>query len=544
LLDRLRGDASRWTVGLQLFFEGSSALSRFFGLSLLREYMSCGVPPIAARQTIRETMMTWLLSNASELGNVKPYVFNNIVTVVTLAVKHDFPELWPAAFSDILSFGQRGTVELDLANRILSELDVEVVMFNAARGKEEVTHNTIIKDAIRSGPIAGNIVQFLCTSAIQVRPVNAALSARCLKTLSEMIGWIDNGLIVNNTTLPIIYQALADRELTEAALTCLLEIVKKGMDPFAKIQLIAFINIIPMLSTVKIVCTRHSAPSLVTAASAPHNHLGSGGSPSKGYLNLRRRSNSAGDGDDDDDDEEDTTDADINKELAAVLDVLLLELLGCWIKYEDLLASPASTTGIPAAEREAGAVTSQLMHAALPLALQVFSLGDYEASELLVPSLNKFVYLLKQQQSRVATTKHLSELEKDKYFMALTYLSPLLTAVIQQMQYPQDFQFDGDSEDDVAEMEVGYYISYSYAVTCRYVDVVYRYISQFAVFATGSSGALSALAPRGVCCTPPAAVTSSSLLNIGNISAMYRIASVEYSLPFHHDKWFITGAII
>jgi hypothetical protein len=457
MLDRLRGDASRWTVGLQLFFEGSSALSRFFGLSLLREYMSCGVPPVAARQTIRETMMTWLLGNASELRNVKPYVFNNIVTVVTLAVKHDFPELWPNAFSDILSFGQRGTVELDLANRILSELDVEVVMFNAARGKEEVTHNTIIKDAIRSGPIAGNIVQFLCTSAVQVRPMNAALSARCLKTLSEMIGWIDNGLIVNNTTLPIIYQALADRDLTEAALTCLLEIVKKGMDPYAKIQLIAFINIIPMLSTVKIVCTRQNAPPVVAAPASSMAQLGSGGSPSKGYMNLRRRSNSAGDGDDDDDDDEDTTDADINKELAAVLDVLLLELLGCWIKYEDLLASsPASAAGISAAEREAGSVTSQLLHAALPLALQVFSLGDYEASELLVPSLNKFVYLLKQQQSRVATTKQLAESEKDKYFMAVTYLSPLLTAVVQQMQYPLDFQFDGDSEDDVAEMEVGY----------------------------------------------------------------------------------------
>ncbi|CAM9206016.1 unnamed protein product, partial [Ectocarpus fasciculatus] len=243
-----------WSIGLQLFFDGSTPLSKFFGLSLIREYMSSngGIPPVVERQKIREAMMSWLLSTSSNLTGVESYVMNNIVTIVTLAIKHDFPELWPNAFSDILAFGQKGINELDIVIRVLSELEVEVVMFNDTRGKQEIAHNTIVKDAIRAGPIASNIVQFLCQSAVSVRPMKAALSSRCLVALSEMIGWIDNGLIVNNTTLPIIYQTLGDQEVAEAGLTCLLELVKKGMDPHLKIQLVASINLLPMLATVKV----------------------------------------------------------------------------------------------------------------------------------------------------------------------------------------------------------------------------------------------------------------------------------------------------
>ena len=72
-----------------------------------------------------------------------------------------------------------------------------------------------------------------------------------------------------------------------------------------------------------------------------------------------------------------------------------------------------------------------------------------------VPANNskEFVALLKSQQTKNDIVRKNADAEKG-YFVAARYLTQLLTAVCMQMQYPQDFQFDGDSEDEVAEMEV------------------------------------------------------------------------------------------
>ena len=51
----------------------------------------------------------------------------------------------------------RGAITgLDLAVRILGDLEVEVVMFSEGRTKDEIAHNTLIKDYMRRpGPAAG-----------------------------------------------------------------------------------------------------------------------------------------------------------------------------------------------------------------------------------------------------------------------------------------------------------------------------------------------------------------------------------------------------
>jgi hypothetical protein len=456
LLNQLRGDPIRWSIGLSLFFEGSTPLSKFFGLSLIREYMSSngGIPPVVERQQIREAMMSWLQANAGNQTGVESYVVNNIVTIVTLAIKHDFPELWPNAFSDVLAFGQKGINELDITIRVLTELEVEVVMFNEARSKAEIAHNIIVKDAIRAGPIAGNIVHFLCQSAQTVRPIKAALSSKCLVALSEMIGWIDNGLIVNHTTLPVIYQSLVDQDIAEAGLTCLLELVKKGMDPYLKIQMVASINLLPMLATVKIVDPASRATTPVLGTSQAQGGL----AQPRRARGLSLVSSTDGDGDDGDSADADSLEDDITRELAAVLDVLLLELIGCWAKYEEYIIS-SLTSATSAAEQQliqSGPVLSDLLNATLPLVMQVFSLGDFYASETVVPSLNKFIGLLKHQQSKSEAINKLFEggLSRDKYFIGTDYLSRLLSAVFRQMQYPVHFQFEGDGDEEIAELEV------------------------------------------------------------------------------------------
>jgi Exportin 1-like protein len=65
-------------------------------------------------------------------------------------IKLLFPESWPLAFSDLLAVGRESTAGLDLVVRVICDLEVEVVMFSEGRGKQEVIHNVLIKDAMRA----------------------------------------------------------------------------------------------------------------------------------------------------------------------------------------------------------------------------------------------------------------------------------------------------------------------------------------------------------------------------------------------------------
>ncbi len=104
---------------------------------------------------------------------------------------------------------------------------------------------------------------------------------------------------------------------------------------------------------------------------------------------------------------------------------------------------------------ESGPLTAELLNATVPLVMRVFSLGDFVASTSVVESLNKFINLLKQQHSRIDIVQKIYETQSPgKYFLAAKFLPEMLDAIFRQMQYSPDFMFDGDADEEIAEMEV------------------------------------------------------------------------------------------
>lgn len=227
-LDKLRSSPERWSLGLTLFFESQSQTAQFFGLSLLRGYLS-SVDSFSFpdhRFNIREGMMTWLNTSFLENGQteIPSYIINNVVSVVTLCLKQDYPEHWPSAFQDILRLTSQspsanlppGRVlrAIDLITRILAELDMEVIVFNDQRTKQEVQHNVIIKDTMRATGVVQNLVDFLCHSAVNCTAAagqdSISVAENCLACLAPLIGWIDITLVVQNA-LPTIFSAIQDQ---------------------------------------------------------------------------------------------------------------------------------------------------------------------------------------------------------------------------------------------------------------------------------------------------------------------------------------------
>ena len=444
LIDQLRAAPDRWSVGLKLFFEGHSELCRFFGLSLVRDFLLSAFRPSSPSaslaefspvySSIREAVWAWTTSNLIQNVPIPVFILNNLVTVLTLLIKLQFPECWSTAFSDILEVGRGCTAGLDLAVRVICDLEVEVVMFNEGRGKGEVARNVLIKDAMRANEnsITKNMVEFLCQSAASIRISNVELSERCLRCLADMIGWIDISLVACESTLSCIYLALRDSELCSASLACLLEVVKKGMEPVQKIQMLHAIGLAQVLTLVP----------------------------------IRQRGETVND------DDEGAEDA-----LGPVLDVYLLELIGCWAKYEDVAFNSSSTLSTRSAVGESGndststfsesqqlkemaTVIAALLHSLLPIVLQILSHDDKEglAASTVVPCLGRLIALFKQQlsYSQQMEANRPKDGSNSCFFSASDYLHPLLLAIYQQMQFDEDFRYDPSDDDDAAIIEVSY----------------------------------------------------------------------------------------
>ena len=171
-LNELRLSPNRWSIGLDLFFKTDSAVSRFFGLSLVRDYLLGNRSEIPAehRVQIRQLILSWLLTACQQNTSIPSYIENNIATVLTRALKLDFPLEWPSAFKDILAISGMGSLlGFTVALRVITELDAEVIMFDERRSGEEISHNSLIKDTMRQQNIVKDIVEFLCQSITLLR---------------------------------------------------------------------------------------------------------------------------------------------------------------------------------------------------------------------------------------------------------------------------------------------------------------------------------------------------------------------------------------
>lgn len=543
-LDSLRFSSNRWEIGLKLFFEGTNESSQFFGLSLVREYLT-DVSSISedVRRTIRENVMQWVSQSMSlkqqemespdnnpgnddsynyTIGNLPHFLLNNMVSVITLCIKLDYPELWPTAFDEILFYAKQHIAGLDLAVRIFEDVDLEVVMYEDSRSKSEMQHNTLIKDTMRQNETTKEISLLLCSSSVFLRSnieslgdsikgsdgqergnlvTNAELgfasvsqvnnlATRCLRVMSSFISWIDINIVVQDT-LATIFQALQDKHLRANALLCIYSLVKKGMDPMVKVKLLESVDILSVLQGVD-------------------------------WFSKKKDTDDDDEGDDDDDDE-DSTDYDeeedsVLSKLTMTLDMILLELIGCWAMYEDLLvyqfgdqqgvaensggrvkskgkaSGGVVGSGIDVSNMsqeaigELGAIaptTATFLRSIVPMIIQVFEFeNDDEVTSCALPSLNRLIQMMKYQKVHEAAlitgvlqtgwNLNSSQIETinsgavnvnidsytDKadeaptYFCVTEFLGGLLGAIYTQIQYTEDFGFDPSDDEDAAVMEV------------------------------------------------------------------------------------------
>lgn len=74
---------------------------------------------------------------------------------------------------------------------------------------------------------------------------------------SLYLAWIDISLIANERFMSLIYNILLSNPIRDSAAVCLTDIVKKGMKPLDKLQLIGFLGMVDVLKQVELPVSDH-----------------------------------------------------------------------------------------------------------------------------------------------------------------------------------------------------------------------------------------------------------------------------------------------
>ncbi|GJJ75579.1 exportin-T [Entomortierella parvispora] len=184
------------------------------------------------------------------------YLKNKFAHAVALLFRQTYLKSWTTFFSEMLaliaplpqSSGKSNMKMVDLFLRILMSIDEEVVNTLTSRtsSKEENTLNINIKDRMREQdvPRLANAWYELLT---EYKERSLDFAEMLLRIVGVYVAWIDISLIVNERFVSVIYGFLVSTSIRNAAADCLTDIVKKGMKPLDKLQLISILGIVDVL---------------------------------------------------------------------------------------------------------------------------------------------------------------------------------------------------------------------------------------------------------------------------------------------------------
>lgn len=220
----------------------------------MQEAVTKGVEDAVALQT-RVQLLAWLHENVAFVESKAPYLKTKLAVVVTLLIKRDYPDRWPAAFSELMALLPKGASMVEMYFRILLAINEEIVEFDPQRSAAEANANMRIKDAMRESSVMAETFDAIYNVLVNcdVSAVMGQLSYSALETLKRYISWVDIALVVNDRILPLLFKMLRESETLRCpAANCLFEIIDKGMTPHKKLALLQQTQVLELLASLPI----------------------------------------------------------------------------------------------------------------------------------------------------------------------------------------------------------------------------------------------------------------------------------------------------
>ncbi|WEW58821.1 pre-tRNA nuclear export protein [Emydomyces testavorans] len=269
-LSQLRSDPSGWQVCLSLFTKTPrcSDVVRHVALEIINSVTQGGLVDIQGLKFIRDTLLTYLQQMCRSDGTTQPdppNIQNKIAQTITYLFCALYATEWNTFFDDILRLTYIGpesavrdnTLGIIFYLREINSIHEEIGDVLVSRSRAEQDRANILKDLIRERD-----VQKLVTSWQEIlsqwQDRNDLISEMCLRAIGSWVSWINISLVVNQTTLDLLYHQLAraktvdlgqgGEKVRDAAIDVFTEIVGKKMNTSDKIDMIAYLNLESIVS--------------------------------------------------------------------------------------------------------------------------------------------------------------------------------------------------------------------------------------------------------------------------------------------------------
>ncbi|KAL8603758.1 hypothetical protein ACOMHN_024374 [Nucella lapillus] len=240
--EQLKNSADGWKLCAEAYssdlFRGNDT-ARFNFLKVCEHYLVTRYQEADAEQQgiMRTFLMTRMqLASAEGVGESK-FMWNKFAQIISLAFVVDYPSRWPTFFQDLLTLVNQGHRGVDLYLRVLQGIDQEVVDREIVHKESAAARNIALKDHMRE-----NCVEHLASSWLHImnlyEETHPEMVCMCLDMVGRYVSWIDISLVANSGYVQCLLRFLAKPLLRESCCDCIYEVLSKGMDPPAKLQLV------------------------------------------------------------------------------------------------------------------------------------------------------------------------------------------------------------------------------------------------------------------------------------------------------------------
>eukprot|EP00038_Savillea_parva_P008981 m.180452 g.180452 ORF g.180452 m.180452 type:complete len:968 (-) comp15007_c0_seq1:43-2946(-) len=219
---------------------------RFLCLVVLEQTVSQRYGQLEAEQQqwLKELVLDWMGRAGREPASIRNKAAQFLIQIFV----HEFPERWPSFFDDVLSLLDTSTpATFDFFFRMLKTIDELVVDRGMSRSPDELARNTHIKDAMRLGPNT-KIAEAWDHCLRNMAESSPDVVALGLETIALYISWIDLNLVVNESSMTLLFDLCrTNQDLRALSCACLKAVVLKGMDGNSKTELIEQLELVAFI---------------------------------------------------------------------------------------------------------------------------------------------------------------------------------------------------------------------------------------------------------------------------------------------------------
>mmetsp|Transcript_65594 Transcript_65594/g.212299 ORF Transcript_65594/g.212299 Transcript_65594/m.212299 type:complete len:1030 (+) Transcript_65594:63-3152(+) len=243
-IDAVKARPDSWRFCWEQFLQRECLEVKFWCLQVLPA--SLPQLPAEARAELRVGILAWLRDVAT-VGREEVAIRNKIALVYAGLVKSDYPSSWPTAWTDLISFLDKGPHLIDMFLRVLTTFDQEVISEEVLRTPEEKQRAHTIKHAMREGDVA-RLAECWFVVLGSCQATAPQLVSECLKVVAAFAVWVEATTLANEKFLGAICSLIGEgMPFSGEACDCLGAVLSKKMPAGKKMQMLDQLRILHLL---------------------------------------------------------------------------------------------------------------------------------------------------------------------------------------------------------------------------------------------------------------------------------------------------------